>query len=308
MAGRDTSIAERLPHFYLSWDRESVLSSLISTMGTQIDEAEKDLISIMRAHWVDTSHGSSLDLMGEILQVERLENEADRDFRRRLKSAILSYKGGGTLAAIRRGISLAFGKTGQVPVEIIENPPRRMEKSWNVRANQEWTVNPRSIEDSVPEITITIATENARVKSPELVNLTTGEKIGFRGMLSAGDMLQIGPAGATLNGKDAGTDLNGGTVPHLPRIRSRWKYNEELGGNIGVFDRTEFDQCVFAVDILSRITFSWTARQPAAFEVRVPERQLIEAGLSARNLQDIINSIKAAGVQADLKVTGEVEG
>jgi hypothetical protein len=308
MAGRDTRITERLPHFYLKWDRESVISSLVSTFGTRIDEAENDLVSVMRAHWVDTSHGLSLDLMGALLQMKRQENESDRDFRLRLKTAILSYKGGGTLAAIRRSISLALGMPKEIPVEIVENPPRRMERSWNVRANQEWTVNPRSIEDSTPEITITVATENASVKSPELVNLTTGDKIGFKGMLSPGDVLQIGPGGATLNGKDASRNLSGEVVPNLPRIRSKWKYNEELGGNVGVFDKTEFDKCVFAVDIISRISFSWTARQPATFEVQVPKKLLAEAGLSPQNLQDIINSIKAAGVQADLKVIGEVEG
>ena len=53
--GRTSSITNRLPDFYKSGEGESVLHRFIDIFGRTLDQAELDLLKVMRAHWVDTA-------------------------------------------------------------------------------------------------------------------------------------------------------------------------------------------------------------------------------------------------------------
>jgi hypothetical protein len=302
MVSRAEKIGNRLPHFFMSWDPTSLVSTLIQSFGTRCDEIEKDLSFILRAHWIDSASVHELDQMGAVFRMKRKPQESDRDFRIRIKMAILSYKGGGTLNAVRMMVRIILGLPVDAPVEIVENPQRRLKQSWSVRANQEWTVNPRSIEETVPDVSLKVETQNVAIASPQIVNLTTGESISFRGKLTTGDLLQITGGRSLLNGQDKSRNISRPGFPPLPRRRSQWKYSEEVGASIGVFDRAFFDQSFFAVDILSTVTFEWAARQPATFEVKVPREQLQKAGVSAEGLEEMIGLIKGAGVKARVVV------
>ena len=298
MVSRSGKIGSRLPHFFLTWDPDSLVSTLVHTFGTRCDEVEKDLTSILRAHWIDSATGPDLDRMALLFRMRRKPLEPDRDFRIRIKVAILSYKGGGTLNAVRMMVRITLGLPVDAPVEIVENPPRTFKQSWTVRANQEWTVNPRSIEAADPAISLKVETPDVVITNPQIENLTTGESITFRGKVGTGDLLEIRRGRSFLNGADRSGDLSRPEPPGLPRRRSQWKYTEVVGASIGVFDRSNFDQSFFAIDILSQVTLEWTARQPASFQVRIPRETLQKAGVSTENLEEMIRLIKAAGVKA----------
>jgi hypothetical protein len=302
MAVRAEKIASRLPHFYISWDKSSTISSFVSSAGKTMDETEKELVSIMRSHWVDTANGEDLDRLGALFSIERGKGEQDGDYRGRLKTAIISYKGGGTLNSIRMMTRIVLGLPSDAPVEINENPPAAMKKTWKVRANGEWKVDPRSIVDVEPEITIALDTKGAKISDPTITNVDTGDSLTFKGELNYGDVLKIGKGHATVNGVDETRRLSVAKPMAMPRRKMRWQYTEAIGANLGVFDRALFDKSVFAVDITSSITFEWTAFQPATFEILVPKATLDKSGVKAAYIQRLIDSVKACGVKGEVKV------
>ena len=302
MAARAEKIASRFPHFYLSWDRSSTISSFVSAVGKAMDETEKEYVSIMRSHWVDTASGEDLDRLGALFSIGRGRGETDADYRGRLKTAIISYKGGGTLSSIRMIARIALGLPQDYPIEVRENPEVAMKRTWKVRANSEWTVDPRSIADAEPEITIALETKDVKISDPTITNLDTGESITFKGVLSYGEALRIGGGRATVNGVDQTQRLSTAKVPKMPRRKTKWQYTESIGANLGVFDRAQFDRSVFAVDSTSSVTFEWKALQPASFEVLVPKALLDKSGAKAAYVQRLIDSVKASGVRGEVKV------
>lgn len=299
---RAEDISGRLPHFYKHWDAGSLISNLTSSVGKRLDEAEKEFVSIMRAYWVDTASGGDLDRLGAIYNIRRKTGEPDADFRNRLKTAIISYKGGGTAGAIQMLVRITLRLTQDYPVTIVENPPVMLKKTWKVSAGREWFVNPRNINDTVPDITLTVLTEGARITDPTITNITTGESITFIGDVLYGDVLKISNGHAILNDSDETGRLSTSNIPTLPRRRSKWKYAEFIGANLGTFDRTLFDRSVFIIEVGSSVTFEWTANQPATFELQLSKEMLMKAGVSADFMQDMVNSVKACGVKAEVKV------
>ena len=295
-------ISGRLPHFYTSWDPGSSVAAFVTAMGTRSDEAEKELVAIMRDHWVDMAHAGDLDRLGAIYSIRRQENEPDREYRNRLKTAIISYKGGGTMSAIQMLVRIALKLPQNYPVKIVENPPAMQKRSWKTSAGREWDVNPHSVRASVPAVTLSVETEKARVTNPTLTNVTTGESIMFSGDIGTGDVLDIRDGKATLNGKNCSDRLSAATVPWLPRKRSRWQYMESIGANVGTFDSGRFDQSVFVIDVVTSVTFEWQAHAPAMFELHLPGDLLLKAGVRLASLQDLVDSVKACGVKGVVKV------
>ncbi|MFA5268514.1 MAG: hypothetical protein WC379_11135 [Methanoregula sp.] len=301
MGGFDR-ISGRLPHFYTSWDPGSSVAEFIAAEGKRSDECEKELRAIMRAHWVDTAHREDLDRIGAIFSVKRRENEPDKEYRNRLKTAIISYKGGGTIRAIQMLVAIALKLPQDEPVKIVENPQVMMKRSWKTSAGREWDVNPRSVRASIPSITLSVETEKARVTNPTLTNLTTGESISFNGDLATGDVLDIRDGNATLNGKKCTDKLSAASVPWLPRKKTRWQYMESIGANAGTFDSGRFDQSVFVIDVITEVTFGWQAHAPAQFELHLPGDLMIKAGIRIDTMQDLVDSVKACGVKGVVKV------
>lgn len=301
-------IADRLPHFYMHWDSTTNISSIVGALGKSMDEAEKDFIAIMRSHWVDTACRDDLDSIGALYSIKRKVSETDDDYRGRLKTAVLSYKGGGTLNAVRMMVRIAMALPADYPVTIEENPAVRLKKTWKLTAGTEWTVNPRNITVAEPEITVLVETENAKISDPVITNKDTGQSVGYKGELVKGDVLRLSGDKATLNGKDVSARLTG-KVPILPRKKTRWQYTESVGANLGVFDTAMFDRSVFSVSITSAITMEWTAKQPATFDVIIEEDLLAKAGVSETYLQEILNIAKGSGVKAGIRlVKGQSAG
>ncbi len=302
---RRERISERLPHFYKYWKTETSIFGFTDAMGTHLDESEKDQLSIMRTHWVDTANGVDLENLGSIYNIKKRDSESDPDYKNRLKTAIMSYKGGGTKSAIKMLVRMVLKLPQDYPIRIEENPIVNLKKTWKVSAGKEWVINPRNIEDTVPDITLKVTTENAKVTDVTLTNLTTAESISFKGDMVYRDMLKISHGQAKLNGKDATARLSTTTVPTLVRRKSKWQYKEYVGGNLGIFDNMQFDNSVFAINIISEATFEWTARQPASFILELPNELLTRSGITVEYIQHLVNLVKAAGVKAEVNVIRE---
>ena len=301
MGGFDR-ISQRLPHFYTYWDSHSSVAEFIAAQGKRFDENEKELISIMRAHWVDTAYGDHLDQLGEIFSLNRRDAEPDKSYRNRLKTAIISYKGGGTIPAIQMLIRIVLKLPQDYPVNIVENPSVSLKRTWKVSAGHEWDINPRSINITIPDITLSVETENARVKNPIISNITTGESISFNGDISHGDVLKISQGKALLNGKDQTDKLSVNTIPSLPRKKSHWQFMEYIGANVGTFDSARFDQSVFVIEVIASLTFEWQANQPASFELHLPKDLLMKSGIKIDSMQELLDSVKACGVKAEIRM------
>jgi hypothetical protein len=72
-----------------------------------------------------------------------------------------------------------------------------------------------------------------------------------------------------------------------------------------VFDTAKFDEHTFAIGVPTvRIRFDWTRLQPATFLVQIKSKALRDSGLSESYLEKAVNSMKAAGVNAIIKVRG----
>jgi hypothetical protein len=299
---RADNIADRLPHFYMTWDKDAAINTLIRSMARALDGAETDLIEILRSHWVDTARDGDLDRLGLMLSTQRKVGEDDQEYRGRLKTAIIGYSGGGTLNSIRIMIRIALGLPEGYPIDIVENPREAMKKSWTVPANGEWTVDPVSIAASQPRITFAVETPDVEINNPTITNLDTGESVTFNGKMGRGDVLNLYGGRAIFNGSDRTGSLSS-TVPlALPRGKTRWKYTEAVGSNLGVFDLAQFDKSVFAVEIATTVTFEWAAFLPATFEVHIPSDLLGRVGARAEYVQGLLDSLKASGVKGTVKV------
>lgn len=113
---------------------------------------------------------------------------------------------------------------------------------------------------------------------------------------------------AYLDDEDVTENLSGTTttIPKLLRKGSTWRYVELLGKDIGMFNVSSFDESLFPTSVATiKIKFSWTAYQPATFEINVPREVL---SLRENNLpmaKEVVNSIKATGVKASIKIIEE---
>lgn len=296
-------IANRLPSMYKSWDENSVIYKFLSAFVKRFNESSKDVRRILRSHWIDTTHGGDIDRLGALFNLRRREGESDSDFKDTVKNAIQEYRGGGTVKAVLTALKTSLGPLNSEQTKLVENPPEKMEVEKIVRAGDTWAMKSQSIADVSPILTVKVVEENAEAKNPSLHNLTTGETINFTDSLMTGDELHIKGGKATLGKTNVTEKLEGSQIT-LTRKESSWHYTEALSEKIGLFDTATFDGSIYAVGIPEvSILFQWTAHRPASFEVQVPKKVLDNSGMDVERVEKLINSVKAAGVAATVKVT-----
>lgn len=296
-------IADRLPSMYKSWDESSVIYKFLSAFVKPFEESQKDVRRILRSHWIDTAHGNDIDKLGALFNLHRVEGEPDSDFKDKVKNAIQEYRGGGTVKAILTTLKTGLGTTNGGGIKLIENPPERMRVEKIVRAGDTWRMRSESITDVHPILRIKVLEQEAEAKNPTLQNLTTGETISFTDSLKTDEELAIKDGKATLD-KTSVTKKVKGTEITLTRRDSAWQYTEALSEKIGLFDTAAFDTSIFAVGIPEvSILYQWTAHRPASFEVQIPREVLTRSGMDQERVEKLINSVKAAGVTAALKIT-----
>jgi len=297
-------ICNRLPRFYKHWEKDSLVFSLLRVVGKQLDEAEEKITNVMKAHWVDMAVEDELNKLGVLLGLSRFSGEDDLHFRARLKRAVNEYKGGGTVSAILDAVKASISAQGAEDVKIVENPSASAFAEFTVRAGDTWTLGSNSITDAQPSLTLTVE-EGGDVSNPQIMNLETGESITFKRKLKSGQQLVIEENKASIGEEDVSEKISAQKIPRLLRRSSTWKYGETLERLVGVFDTATFDEHTFAVRVPSvRIRFDWIRLQPATFEVRIKSTALRNSGFSKPYLEKVVNSMKAAGVNVLIKVSG----
>jgi hypothetical protein len=297
-------VGDRLPRFYKNWQKNSLIFSLLQAVGKQMDNAEEEISNLMKAHWVSTAQRDELGRLGVLVGSKRIPEEDDTRYRARLKRAVNEYKGGGTVSAIFENIKELMEAKSDEDIEIVENPPIKDTAEFLVIANNTWTLGSNSIEDEEPSLTLTVEGEG-EVSNPEIINTDTGESIALKGKLKSGERLTIKKNKAFIDEQDVTENISTQKPLLLLRKGSTWKYSEALLELIGVFDTAKFDEHTFAVGVPTvKIRFEWTRRQPATFLVQIRSKALRESGLTESYLEKAVNSMKAAGVNAIIKVRG----
>lgn len=297
-------ISNRLPRFYKHWAKDSLIHSLLSAASKELDKAEDKITDVMKAHWVDTAVENELDKLGSLLGLSRLSGEDDLVIRARLKRAVNEYKGGGTVSAILDAVKALINAQEEEDVKIVENPRASSFAEFTVRAGDTWVLGSNSIADAESSLSLTVE-EGGEVSNPQIINLDTEESVTFKGKLKAGQKLVIKKKKASLDDKDVSQRVSPQKVPHLLRKSSTWKYTESLEKLIGVFDTAKFDEHTFAVKVPAvNIRFDWIRYQPATFEVQIKSKAVRSSASSKPYLEKVVNSMKAAGVNALIKISG----
>jgi len=297
-------ISNRLPRFYKHWEKNSLIFTLLKAVIKQLDESEERVTDLMKAHWVDTAIEDELDKLGDLLGLSRLAEENDSPYRARLKRAVTEYEGGGTVSTILEAVKALIRAQSKEDVKIIENPPISTFADFLVRAGDTWALGSNSIEDAQPSLTLTVE-ETGGVSKPQIMNVDTGESITYKGKLKSGQKLVIKKKKASLDEEDVSQRIVPQTIPRLLRRGSTWRYSESLEKLVGVFDTAKFDEHMFAVKVPAvKIRFDWIRLQPATFEVRVKSKAFRGSGYSVPYLEKVVNSMKAAGVNAIINVSG----
>lgn len=310
-------ILDRVPSFYGAWNEDSLFFRLFDSFGKRLDESQKDLFRVMRAHWVDTAAREDLDRLGAIYNLKRKSGEKDPDYRRRLKAAIYEYKGGGTVSAILSLTRNLLSMREEEKLELVDNPPALVSVEHRVRSGDTWTLRSNSIKDATPKITLFVEAGDALfdtakfdastyplgVDSPIITNLEDNKSISFKGTIRGGQRLVIHEGKATLDDIDVTDRVSPTTTPLIHRKGSTWQYKEAVKEKVGVFDEGIFDKSLFETAVATvRISFEWIAYQIATFELKVPREALVRSGISAEDLKEFINHIKAAGVRGVVTV------
>jgi hypothetical protein len=310
---KSEKIAAKLPHFYKSWDKNSLVFRFIDSAGVQLSDAERDLFNILKSHWVDTARSGDLDRIGRIYNLKRNPGESDSDYMARIKSSIQEFKGGGTINAIKTALRTALSLPDGYNIDIIENPKKEMSYNQKAKAGDEsgtWKIKSFSVSDS--KLTITLGVESSgdkektKIENPKLTNLETGESVLFNGSISEGKELVIKDGAGILNKIDVTHKLSIQKSPDnimLPRKDSLWEYTETLKSSIGRFDFAKFDESVFEVGVpTANIGFKWTADLQSTFEVVLPKSILEERGFSREYVQNVVDRIKAIGVDGIVRL------
>ncbi len=291
-------MAERFPRFHKVWDHDSVLFKFLTAFALTLEEQRKDLFGIMRAHWVDTAYGIDLDLLGALFRLRRRVNESDEDLRRRIKTFIAEFRGGGTIHSILTVTRLFLGLKDDENLILLENPPTRITIEKKVKNGDTLLISSRSINDEEAALTLSLEEKDLEVEDPSLTNMDTNYSVKFNGRMRSGQTLLIKNGKAELDGRDV-SDKVSTTSVKLPRKASTWMYQEALSAKIGRFDQAYFDRHIFETDVPgAQLQLDWTARLLAAFELKVPSRHLERTGIAKEDFKELVNAIKAAGIKA----------
>lgn len=294
-------IRDRLPDFYKSWDEGSVLYRMIGAIGSDIDGTKSGIIEMMRTHWVDVALNGDLDRIGSLFRLERASGEDDASYRARLKRAIVDFTGGGTLASIRSRLDDLFGPH----YAITENPSAEGRYEIRVMSGDTWSFRSESVQEiTTPEI---IIEAEDIIENPEIIN-NLGDSLSFKGKLQKGNRLLVSEGRNRLDEVDVKNELLMNRVPRLHRRATTWRYTELIREKIGIFDDTMFDESIFAVGIpKAKITFTWTRYRPATLKVQIKEEALSRGGRSEEHVQEVLESMKAVGVDVIVEVRGDVD-
>ena len=283
----------------------SLISRLLETIAAEMEALDEDIDRMRQAHWISFCWRlADAEKLGALMGIGRLPWESLSLYRSRLIATVKARLAGalgpneirkfvyeyllGVEAAT--GATLIHGLASRkdaddtfkfdaerplfIPLTLLENPEVRREsatlrqRNGNVPYLLRWWESNGGLADTSVRIHITGAF-GRRTAVPVLLNITTGEMIGYRGRLDFGQELLIEAAGgsdnplaakATIAGADVTKSLFGVTGfrlgetltrdrvlenPNVPRLRRGM--NEWLFLCIGHFDIKGLDSYFFAI-------------------------------------------------------------
>ena len=302
MSRRADRLTAVLPDPYAAREEGSLLARLLMAAGASLQDGDAALSRLLRSHWIDYAEGGGLDGLAGIFGVERRrlrggKLEDDQAFRRRLKSIVRLYTGGGTVQAIKGAVQAAIGLPYdlgelQLPEALLDEldrlvtvvdyspaPERRRFEGARFAGDATELIAEIEIEaiaEAAPRIELSFTEGGARMVSVQRDEANVG-------VLAAPDLLfpqgshlvlteERGTLRAVLDGADVSdrfTRLDGTSPPRLPtmpRRPSRWAFHARGGLlDVGAFDVGDtFDLPRFTVEM------TWRRLQPLTFDVIVP--------------------------------------
>jgi hypothetical protein len=190
--------------------KDSVLAGVLNVVALELDAAGEDVDRIRLSHWVETAYrGVDLEKIGALFSIPRFPGEVLSLYRERLLARIVAGRDGAVGPDEIIGFASTYlAKAGKVldarlssgTPQLVENPHvRRVSVELAMRNGRvshlfRWRDINRGLDDALPSISIG-GVAGRLTASPVLVNLTTGEVIGYIGQLKLGQRLQISPSG-----------------------------------------------------------------------------------------------------------------
>jgi hypothetical protein len=306
MSYKTDRLTDLFPSAYAAADSESLLYKLLDAIGAELMVADDAVKRLLKSHWVDYASDAALDGLGATFGVSRRllrdgTMEDDKAFRRRLKSVVPLFTGGGTVSAVRGAVRSALG----LPFDLdqLNLPPRlaglRQDLERLVVLEEFSPTFERVLEDTVvesvgasrltlvidipsvqedrPRIAWTFTSGGGRLLSLELAGTGTGVMAEPELLVPEGKSLHLsaeanGRLSAAIDQDDVTpyfTNLDGtvpAILPDVPAGRSEWLFQARSG----VFDTSTFDGGETFDLPRFRVELSWVRRQPLTFDVSVP--------------------------------------
>jgi len=330
-------IINRLPQFYKSWDKESILFSFIDSFANELRKQKKELVNIRQTHWIDTSYGKNLDLLANIFKLYRKQEESDEDFRNRIKRYLFEFTGGGTKKSIlaQTVAYLNLKEEHEMPM-LIENPLRTRKIQMTVQNGDKINIKSESIDDKDFLLELSLEEEGFEILDPSIYDVDRNSSIQYHGTLKSGEKLIINTEEKSVthiksdfiidNINNEPNNSNNSSISNnqsnnvnnnnnnnkslflddnmkVPRKKSTWIFKENTTPKLGRFDEAFFDENFYEVYVPKcSLNIEWKAKLLSSFELQIESESFKRSGVSIENFSDLVNSIKAAGVKAYIEI------
>jgi hypothetical protein len=345
-----------LPLPYAS-DPRALVTRILDVCATEIEAAAEDIERMRRSHWIDRLYrGVDADKLAALVDVKRFHGEPTAIFLRRISVLVAARLQGAVgprqlrqfvydyIVAMERLLECTLvlgmratpnedawssiaGRPLYRPLQFVENPERvrrsrtLADRGGHVTHLCRWTETNRGLDDAPVTYRIT-GIGNGTTAMPSILNVTTRELIGYRGVIRPGRTLIIhsiaGQARATMEGRDVSARLyaiqpfgfaqpfvietlapNG---PRLQRGRNELMYLapamldqpafdavsllvEDSELREAVLDASTFDHSLLPTAVAAHVEMRWSEHEPASFEIRIPRGVVTESTAMNRELR-----------------------
>lgn len=227
-------ILSRFPDFYEVQDPQKLLYGVLSALAAPLERLDRQLVEAMWSHWPRRAQDvQDIERIAALYGVRRFDGEPRERFRQRLLALVrILLTGTATpsallqVAAATLGLDiwdasgqpqLSPGPTANVtlahatgrtqPLTLVETPWRAVEPEATTCVNgQRLGFHQDDFEPVIP--TLVVVGIGERTVEPLIVNLTSGQAIGYLGNVPDGQRLVIRPDGtARLDGRDVSERL-----------------------------------------------------------------------------------------------------
>ena len=280
---RTHSIIGRMPHFYQSGEEYNHLFRLVNIFAQLVDEAEEDLLGVMRAHWGDTannenSKGLDTSTKGDLDKILTLFLEnlggtsllrqtnrppgngedallADKVYRDRMKGLIQVILGGpstksGLIEIVSANLGIlgkdAAARFARDQIQIREFLPEILTDIHNgVQLLQRLEVVNPNPDTVFPEIAIKIPSIDFPMIRPRIVHAGTGAFWQFNGLVAGNEELIFFRDGNLFYKGESKKTVIGGNGLLLQPGANELYLDAGVGTALGRFDETLFDYSLF---------------------------------------------------------------